>query len=446
MSLDPPLFEQAMLVIDAPNRPEFGTVLQTWTEYSYEKDLFRPSDTFSFRLAITATSGPNSPTEEYIRQMMALTTPDTVVKVVVGQDTLMTGIIGTQRITGDKKAEYVEISGRDPASLLTDNEVDPKLKITRDTTLPDLADQILQRYRGKGIPLRVISDDRTNRSVITGLVRKPQQTREYVDTSAGRIRVNYDKDTTKASLADQVLGVKLAGQPQNAAPEFFEKVTIADARPHPGETEWDFLDRHAKNLGVIPAMSAEGDLIFLRPDYNQRTLFTLRRRIGQALAQSNNIISGGRELNYENTATMMHILGRGSLYHSERGTKKRRRSTKKKPKIQGTATTALPYTWPRERYIRDSSPLTSADASRVAAREMAHRNSNAEVYTYELPGIGQNGVRFSYDTLAQVIDDLPRPGVNKTCYITKYGVRVALGRDGSVRTSLTLVPKGAIIL
>lgn len=446
MALDPPLFEQAMLVIDAPNRPEFGTVLQTWTEYSYEKNLFQPSDTFSFKLAITATSGPNAPTEEYIKQMMALTVPDTVVKVVVGRDTLMTGIIGAQRVVGDKGGEYVEVSGRDPASLLTDNEVDPKLKITRDTTLPDLADQILKRYRGKGLLLRVISDDRANRSIITGLVRKPQQTREYVDTSAGRIRVNYDKDTSKAALADQVLGVKLAGQPKNTAPEFFEKVTIADARPHPGETEWDFLDRHAKNLGVIPAMSAEGDLIFLRPDYNQPTLFTLRRRIGQALAQSNNILSGGRDLNYENTATKMHILGRGSLYRSERGTTKRRRSSKKKTKIQNVAETALPFTWPRERYIRDSSPLTNADAGRVAARELAHRNSNAEVYTYDLPGIGQSGLRFSYDTLAQVIDDLVRPGVNKTCYITKYAVRVTLGRDSSVRTSLTLVPKGAIIL
>ena len=153
-----------MLVIEAPNKAEFGTVLQTWTECSYEKDLFTPSDTFSFKLAITGTSGPNAPTEDYIRQMMALTVPDTVVKVVVGTDTLMTGIIGTQRISGDRTGEYVEVSGRDPASLLTDNEVDPKLKITRNTTLPDLADQILQRYRGKGIPLRVFSDDRDQRT------------------------------------------------------------------------------------------------------------------------------------------------------------------------------------------------------------------------------------------------------------------------------------------
>ena len=147
MALDPPLFQTPMLVIEAPNKAEFGTVLQTWTECSYEKDLFTPSDTFSFKLAITGTSGPNAPTEDYIRQMMALTVPDTVVKVVVGTDTLMTGIIGTQRISGDKTGEYVEVSGRDPASLLTDNEVDPKLKITRNTTLPDLADQILgSRY------------------------------------------------------------------------------------------------------------------------------------------------------------------------------------------------------------------------------------------------------------------------------------------------------------
>ena len=446
MALDPPLFQTPMLVIEAPNKAEFGTVLQTWTECSYEKDLFTPSDTFSFKLAITGTSGPNAPTEDYIRQMMALTVPDTVVKVVVGTDTLMTGIIGTQRISGDRTGEYVEVSGRDPASLLTDNEVDPKLKITRNTTLPDLADQILQRYRGKGIPLRVLSDDRTNRSIITGLVRKPSLKKEYVSTSAGTIRVNYDRATSKAALADQVLGVKLAGQPADTAPEFFEKVSIADARPHPGETEWDFLDRHAKNLGVLPVMSADGDLIFLRPDYNQPTMFTLRRRIGAATAQSNNILSGGRELNYENTATAMHVLGRGSLYRSDRGTRKRRRSSKKKPKIQNKAVTALPFTWQRERYIRDSSPTSNADAGRVAARELAHRNSNAERYTYDLPGLGQNGIRFSYDVLAQVIDDLVRPSVNKTCYITKYAVRFSLGKDRAISTSITLVPKGAIIL
>lgn len=444
MAIDRPLFENVALVIGDPYS---GTILDTWDSYTFNKDLFTPSDTFQFRLAIAGqTSATKNRQEEYITKMMQVTMPDTIVRIMSGRDTLMTGIIGQRSIKGDKGKEYIEVSGRDPASLLTDNEVDPKLKITRDTTLPDIADQILERYRGKGLSLKVISDDRTNRSIITGLSRKPQQKKEYASTSAGLIRVNYDPATAQAALADQVLGIPLAKASPNVAPDFFEKVTVADARPHPGETEWDFLDRHAKNLGVIPAMSVDGDLIFLRPDYNQRVLYTFRRRIGTATATSNNIMSGGQDLNYENTATSVHVLGRGSLYHSERGSKKRTRRHKKKPKIQNVAVSTLPSTWPRERYIRDSSPSSNKDAGKVANRELAHRNSNAEVYTYEVPGHGQNDIRWSYDTMAQVLDDLVRPGVNKTCYITKYTVTGTLGKTAAIKAMITMVPKGAIIL
>ena len=44
--------------------------------------------------------------------------------------------------------------------------------------------------------------------------------------------------------------------------------------------------------------------------------------------------------------------------------------------------------------------------------------TNAEVYTYDVPGHGLNGVRWGYDTLIQVVDDLIRPTINKVCYIT----------------------------
>lgn len=444
MAIDTPLYEEIALVIGDSTKPYFGTVLDTWESYQYEKDLFTPSDTFSFRLAIAGKTGKSAPTEAYIQQMMAVTQPDTVVRVLAGRDPLMTGIIGRRQIKGDRGHEYVEISGRDPASLLTDNEVDPKLVINHDTTLPDLANQILAKYRGRGLLLRVFSDNASNRSIITGTSRKPQVSPEYVDTGAGRIRVNYDPATAQAKLADQNLGVSLAKAPAGS-PAFFERMTIADARPHPGETEWDFLDRHAKNLGVIPAMSAEGDLIFLKPDYNQHVLYTIRRRINQALSASNNILGGGQDLNYENTATSMHILGRGSLYRSQSSAPKRR-THKKKPKIQSTAVSKMPYIWPRERYIRDASPKSIADALRVANRELAHRNSNAEVYTYDVPGHGLNGVRWGYDTLIQVVDDLIRPTINKVCYITKYAVAGTLGKNAAIRTSLTMVPKGAIIL
>jgi len=417
--------DRVQLVIGTAPTRDFGRRLDTWTEYRFSEDLFTPANDFSFKLALSsAGKSGQEVSEEYIEKVCELTQPDTIVRLELEGELLAVGIIDMQFIGGDLNEEYIEITGRDPAQVLLDNEVDPKLKLARDTTLPAIAETILERYRGHGIRFDVQSDNRSNRSVLTGNV-KPLSDSRKVKTSKG---------TATASFGE-------------GPPPDFVKQTIADARPHPGETEWDFLHRHAQNLGVIAMMGANGDLIFTTPDYDQAEQYFFCRYRDRDRSHQNNILSGGRRYNHAGTATSVHVLGRGSLYRSVDPTVKTRRKTKKKPKIHATAKTDRSFIWPRERFIRDSNPKDNDQALRTARRELAHRNANAVVYDYTVAGhSAADGKRYACDTMAHVVDEAMRPRVDASVYMTKRQIQKRLAAQNATTTQVTMVPKGAIVL
>jgi prophage tail gpP-like protein len=90
-------------------------------------------------------------------------------------------------------------------------------------------------------------------------------------------------------------------------------------------------------------------------------------------------------------------------------------------------------------------PFSGRDeAEKVAKRELAERNANAETYEYQLAyHQAPDGVYYTVDTLARIIDELPRPLVDKVAYITK---RAIVKNKTSTSTSVVLVPSGAIQL
>lgn len=413
--------DRVQLIVGSGPTVDFGRRMDTWMEYRFTEDLFTPSNDFSFKLALAGPGRTSS--DEYIEKVCEITQPDTVVRLELDGALLAVGIIDMQFIGGDVGNEYIEITGRDPAQVLLDNEVDPTLKVNSDTTLPALADKILERYRGHGISFQVQSDNRANRSLLTGKVKPVSDAR----------KVRTAKGTATAKYGD-------------GPPPDFIKTNIADARPHPGETEWDFIHRHAQNLGVIPMMSAKGDLIFTAPDYDQPEQFHFfRYRSGEQ--RLNNILSGGQRLNVAGTATSVHLLGRGSLYRSVDPKVKQRKSTKKKPKIAAIAKTDRKYVWPRERFIRDSNPKNKDAAERVAKRELAHRNANGRVFEYTVAGhSGADDLRYTCDTMAHIVDELVRPRLDESVYITRREISKRLSATNATITTITMVPKGAIVL
>jgi len=412
--------DRVQLVIEsAPNVRDVGRRLNTWTEYEFDEDMWKAANNFSFKLYL-AGAGNDVPPEQYIERVCALTQPDAVVKLELDGTLLGTGIIVDQAIMeGEDGEAFIEVQGADPAVILLSNEVDPKLQISATTTVPEIAEQIIKPYRGHGLDLQINADDVANRTLLTGRLIFSSKT---IQTSRGPAAVK-----------------------KGGTNDFFVKQTVADARPHPGETEWDFIHRHAENIGVIPYFTAEGNLAFTAPDYDQEELFKFKRL--RSNPDRTNILRGGRRLSNAATATSVHVLGRGSVYRSADPRVTHRSSTKKKPPIFGTASTKLPFTWPRRRYIRDTNPSNSDEANRVAARELAHRNANAVVYEYVVAGHRDHrNYAYTVNTMAHIRDELPRPIDDLSALIVRRVIKKSRRPSMATTTEITMVPKGAIVL
>jgi len=409
--------ERVQLVVSSGPTRDLGRRLSTWTEYEFNENLFTPANHFSFTLGLTG-AGNDVPPEEYIERVCALTVPDAIVRLELDGILLGTGIISEQTIVEDNDGQaYIKVQGMDPASLLLSNEVDPKLKISSLTTLPEIAESILAKYRGKGLELQIVADDIANRSLLTGKRIASQKT---IKTSRGSV------DVGKARTG-------------------FVQATLADVQPHPGETEWDFIHRHAENLGVIPYFMADGSLCFVAPDYEQDPLYRITRM--RSNPDRSNVLSGFRRLSNTATATSVHILGRGSLYRSADPNVKHRASTKSKPKIAGIANTTKPFIWPRRRFLRDTNPTNADEANRLAQRALAMRNANDITFSYVLAG-HRNKANYAYtvNTMALILDELPRPKIDEPALITGRVLRKTRDQKNATTTELTLVPKGAIVL
>lgn len=436
-----PAFDFCRIVVENGPAATPGYQYATWLQFEVSTSIFSPG-TFSFRAALTGGASGRLDLAR-IKLLRNNTREDTVVRIERGRDGIYTplfrGIIGRQFIGGDASGEYIDITGRDGGQLLQDNEASPRIRVSG-KTLPQVADEILGRYRGKGLPLQVLTTSAANRDVMTGRV-KPR-------ASVGAVR-------TKKGVAQAKTGS--AGPP----PQFITPVvteTINDARPHKGETEWAFLDRHAKNLGVLMYVSHEGNLIFTTPDYSQPTIYEFRRRWQSDPAAPNNIMSGGMARDTDNSCTAVHVYGhtegRGEFKEQvevsvtvvnaagQRVLASNAKASKGAPAYGKAATQRF---WPREKTLRDSHAQSTTTATRLAQRELAQANANYQTFEYHLADHEQNGALYCHDTMARLVDDVA--GFEGPVYLT--GVSLSKGARGDrdvTMTTIQAVPSGAIVL
>lgn len=432
-----PAFEYVQLVVGSGPTADFGLKLDKWLNYEVTQSIFQPGH-FSFRLGLAGQGGAALSRDD-VRRIMRSTRADTVVRLEQGErrTLLFRGIIDRQFIGGGRSEEYVDITGRDAGQVLQDNEA--QCKSIAGKTLPQLAEEILSRYRGKGIPFNVVASADANRDILTGK-QKGLAAKKQVRTAKGKAPV-------------QVGSGKTGGTPIG-----FTSQSTKDARPHPGETEWAFLERHAKNLGVLMYFGAEGDLIFTAPDYSQPALYEFRRRLVDDPKAPNNILDGGRAFDTANTASAVHIYG-----HTEGRGEDRTQVTATATIVdeqgnrvsvsKATAKAAKPAygkavsqsVWPRERTIRDAHARSGDTAVKLAQRELAQRAMNFETYEYTLADHeSEFGVPYAIDAQARVIDEIA--DVDATVYLTERTIRKSRAAERATTTTMKGVPKGAIVL
>lgn len=424
----------------------YGTKLSTWLSYEFNNDLFTPADTFSFKLGLTAGLG-KPVTQKQIANILDITRPDTVVRLEIGPDHDLgaIGIIDDQYVHEDKNGGYIELSGRDGMSILQDNESDLSCARMSNTTLPELTARIVEKYYGRGIPFGVYSDNNSNRDILTGK-KKPIQSR-FGEVKPREVRTSIGIVSVWNTIGGQDV------------PTDFVRLPIEEARPHPGESEYTFLERHASNLGVMMWMSADGNIVFSRPDYQQAILFNLRRFLRNKTDQ-NNILSGGARRNTANCATRVKLLGHTSSrssakgdrkvqlkasvdlkYHKEKGNPHKHIKKATQTISETVVSTDYNFLWPRLKVIRDSHAKTIERARKEAHRALSRANTNLLTLEYEVKGHSQNGILYCPDTLCQVTDEACN--INGVFYITSRSIYK--DREGT-HTKLKMVPKGVIVL
>jgi prophage tail gpP-like protein len=429
-------FEYVRLVVGNGPTADFGLTLDTWESYEVTQNILHGVGSFNFRVPLAGVSG-TALDRDRIRNLMKATRPDVVVRLEQGErrTLLFRGLIDQQKISGDRNGEHIEISGRDAAAALQDNECQQKQLSGK--TLPQIADQLLERYRGKGIPYRVIASADANRDVLTGHV-KGLAASKTIRTAKGKAPVKIGSGKT------------------GGTPVGFVSQTVKDARPHPGETEHAWLDRHAKNLGVMMYFSAEGDLIFTAPDYSLPAAYKIRRHLKNNLDDPNNVLSGSRVFDTASTASAVHIYGHASGRGEERtqvsatvsaAGKEQRFTTDK-----ATTSSSVSYgqasqssVWPRERTIRDAHAKTSDQAKKLAQRELARLNAGYESFVFEMADHqSPDGTIYAMDMMADLDDEvLDAKGL---IYITGRSIRKSRSDTNATTTTLQAVPKGAIVL
>lgn len=86
-----------------------GHAHQEWESYRIDSDLLSPADDWT----MTVSFGDNLGLPEFVFE-------GAPVSLMLGADTLLTGVVDTIDHTAEKKAHYVELYGRDRGSLLLD--------------------------------------------------------------------------------------------------------------------------------------------------------------------------------------------------------------------------------------------------------------------------------------------------------------------------------------
>jgi prophage tail gpP-like protein len=382
--------------------------------------------------------------------------------LTIGDDQVVagTGIIDDSFVHGDRNGAYIDVSGRDGMSLLQDNVASQKLVISGQKTLPLIADQVVSKYRGHGLDWTVFSDNESNRNILTGRTQPLQARFGAVNTGTVRLKGGSVPITSRAAQKIPV------------STDFFS-MPFAEARPHLGEYEFEYLDRHARNVGVMMWMDASGSLVFSQPNYAQTTLFKFYRFLPGQNAQRNNILSGGVRRNTANSATTVKVIGhaegreemRTQVTHTETldprvfqavlrttgdaakafsasivQTPSGQKRVIKRETVE-SVTTFGNYSWPRAKVVRDAHATTTTRAKHVARRAISRANTNLVTVQYEVQGYEQNGFVFAPDTIAYVLDEIG--GIEGEFYITGR----TLKKDrGSEKTMLKMVPVGAIVL
>lgn len=441
-----------------------GVELSRWVSYQIDSDLLTPADAFSLQVDVPVND------VDRVRELVA---PGAEVQVYIERTTpgqyrralQMTGWIDERhRQVSKTGGMLLTVSGRDKAGVLCDASVDPNLRVELDVLLGEgleivvaqngeVTHEWVTRRQRSGVAfidlvraavqpwsIPVITDDAALRSVLTGerVTRRRTEVLRREARAEGVPPTLYTRNRRDAARAagvplDEYLGVQADSGARfgNAlSPSDVERIRTAEARPHIGETVWDFLDRHARRLGLMMWMTADGRLVIGSPDYGQPATYRLIRRRNPRADDPNTIIDGGVTDTIANRYSSVRVFGRSGNDET------RTRWTASVDDPEWTFGFTKPLT------VKDQGARSDEAVRARGHRALALGKEQAFVLDYTMGGHGQRDAFYAQGTVAYVCDE--PAGVSDNYYVTKR--TFTMQRASGTYTQLRLVPLGSIVL
>lgn len=416
-----------------------GIFIDAWTSMSAESDMFSAADAFRIGLNIGRTSSRKL--RKSLDDLKSKIKTGAVAKFYAGHQGKValqaTGIVDAREIenaAGDGTTFSVE--GRDLACLLVDSAA--PLDVYKDgSTLVDVARAAISPWTSAPWSLKVKTDANGARNLRTGKTgrkssRNNRERAEALGIPASKLSSKIADGIDNGTIDPTQLITANAGKSKGngISPAQIAQLKVKQAAAQAGETVWDFLDRHARRMGVLMRMGPDGTLVLTGIDYGQPALYSLVRRIEDG--RSNNIISGGERYDTARLYSQVRVVG--------------------KAKGPGTSRSAIDVTvddfnedaLPHEKVllVHDDTVRTQAQAEARAYRELARSKQGARLYTYTVHGLGQNGNVYAPDTVCSVWDEVA--GVKKDLYV--IGRTFNRTVQSATTTTLRMVPLGSIVL
>lgn len=389
-----------------------STRLETWQSYELVSDLTVAADAWSLSMPLAGTYEQRRELMRRVREGVRVSIyvaaePDAGPSIEALQ---VTGIVDKVSGTGARQGATLRLQGRDNGGLLASASVDPRLAITSETTLVRMVEQMVEPFG-----MTVITEPVLARELLTGL----SQSETAARLARQRARAAGTHGSTSSARARRGRGGLIGADVQ--------RVPMREARPHVGETVWEFIDRHCRRFGVMPWIDPRGRLILGAPDYDQEPLFRLRRVLGGDGNEPNNILEGGFTEGWSELASEVTVYGRSHGSDASRS------------RFVGHATNPLVHVY-RPVVLQDASCLSSEEAQRRAEAEIGAQKEEAFSLEYEVAHHGQGSRLYAVDTVIDVLDE--EVGIEGLFYCAARTFTAS--RKEGAKTRLRLVPLGAI--
>lgn len=245
----------------------------------------------------------------------------------------------------------------------------------------------------------------------------------------GSASVVVDGDASRALLTGKpAAGTTLSKD----APIVLEDLKLEKAHAQSGETVFSFLERHARRFGLLVWGTPDGKIVFGRPNYEQKPLYSFLCRVGPA-GTSNNVEVLARKTSVMHRPSEIHVYG-----HS--ASRDFALSDVHEIVYDDYVRSCGIYS---PLVIHDNNAKTKEQARQRALYEMGVRRQHGDVCSFKMMGHqAEDGAIYSIDTIGDVQWDAG--GVHEARYVISRTFTRSKGTG--THTQVELVPKYSLVL